>query len=411
MIRRLKVKFIALALTALFLLLSVIVAGMNLLNYNEVVGEADMILSLLSRNHGAFPDLKGEKPDQVPPGLSPELPFETRFFSVLVNRSGRIVQIDTGNIFAIDPETAAQYARKVLQRSNEKGSVGNFRYRSTKEAEGTRITFLDCGRKLDLVRNFAAFSIGVSLLGYAITAVAVCFLAGRFVRPVAESYEKQKRFITDAGHEIKTPLTIISANVDVLKMDMGENECLDDIQEQVKRLAGLTNDLVYLTRMDESESSLRLIEFPVSEVVLDTALPFRVPAQAQNKELSLRVEPALSMRGDHKAIAHLVSVLLDNALKYSPEGSTVFLSFEKQNRKLVLSVRNISISPLTEENLRHVFDRFYRTDTSRNSETGGHGIGLSVAQAIVAAHGGKIAASSPDGNSFLVTAVFPAQVP
>lgn len=248
------------------------------------------------------------------------------------------------------------------------------------------------------------------LLGYGIMAVAVCFLAGKFVRPVAESYEKQKQFITDAGHEIKTPLTIISANIDVLKMDTGdENECLEDIQEQVKRLADLTNDLVYLARMDESADSLQMIEFPVSEVILDTAEQFQTPAQTQNKEFSLHIQPMLSMRGNPKAISQLISILLDNALKYSPEGGPISLSFAKQNRKLVLSVENLSASPLTEESLHHVFDRFYRADASRNSETGGYGIGLSMAQAIVTAHNGKITAGSPDGKSFLVTAILPIQ--
>ncbi len=407
MIRRLKIKFIALALTALFLLLTAIVAGMNLLNYSEIRREADTVLSLLSQNHGVFPDPRAGSRDWLPPGMSPELPFETRFFSVLVSEQGTVFGINTGNIFAVDSEAAADYAQEVLKRSGDRGFVGDYRYKNTKEALGRRITFLDCGRKLDLFRDFLSFSIGISLLGYCLTAVVICFFAGKFVRPVAESYEKQKRFITDAGHEIRTPLTVISANVDVLTMDMGENECLQDIREQTKKLAGLTNDLVFLARMDESEGHLQMIEFPVSEVILDAAAPFQAFAQTQKKELCLQIQPMLSMRGNSKSIAQLVSILLDNALKYSPEGSLIFLRFEKQNRKLVLSVRNDSLSHLTGENLRHVFDRFYRCDLSRNSEMGGHGIGLSIAQAVCQAHGGKIAASSPDGSSFLVTAVFP----
>lgn len=411
MIRRLKIRFTALALTALFVLLAVIVAGMNLLNYRSVVEEADTTLSLLSRNQGAFPEFRegpGGPMDWLPPGMSPELPFTARFFSVLVNNSGEVVNTETSRIFAIDSGTASRYALDIAKKGSARGFVEKYRYMSTPERMGMRITFLDCGRELDLYHDFTLFSIGMSLAGYAVTAVAVCFFAGKFIRPVAESYEKQKRFITDAGHEIRTPLTIISANVDVLKMDMGENQCLEDIGNQAKRLAGLTNDLVCLARMEESRDSRQMIEFPVSEVVLDTAAPFRTPAQTQEKEFDCQVQPMLTMVGNNETISQLVSILLDNALKYSPRGGRISLQFGRQGRRLVLTVSNPSVLPVTDETLRHVFDRFYRADSSRNSGTDGYGIGLSMARAIVNAHGGKISASL-DGNVFLVTAVFPLQ--
>ncbi len=406
MIRRLKIKFIALALTALFVLLAVIVTGMNLLNYKSVVQEADATLSLLSQNQGVFPNFEEGKTDWLPPGMSPEIPFESRFFSVLINEDEEIIHTETSRIYAINKNTAIEFAEEVLSEGKDRGFVENYRYCSSSEKTRTRITFLDCGRKLDLYRDFAAFSICMSLLGYAVTAIAVYFFAGKFIRPVAESYEKQKRFITDAGHEIKTPLTIISANVDVLKMDMGENECLEDIEKQAKRLAGLTNDLVYLARMEESQNTVQMIEFPVSEIIYDTAVPFQTLAQVQNKELSCQVQPMLSMCGNDKAISQLISILLDNAIKYSPRDSQILLSFRRQGRKLILKVSNPSATLLTDENLRHVFDRFYRTDPSRNSETGGNGIGLSMAHAIVTSHGGKISACSHDGKSFLITVTF-----
>lgn len=409
MIRRLKIRFTALALTALFVLLAAIVVGMNMLNYKAIVDEADETLSLLSRNQGAFPAFGEGRPNWLPPGMSPEIPFESRFFSVLVNEGGEIVHTDTSRIYSVDDLTAAGYTETVLGKSRSRGFVANFRYIQTPERAGTRITFLDCGRKLDLYRDFIMFSIGMSLSGYAVTAVAVGFFAGRFIRPVAESYEKQKRFITDAGHEIKTPLTIISANVDVLKMDLGENECLEDIQQQARRLTTLTNDLVYLARMEESQASLQMIEFPVSEIILDAVLPFQTLARARDRELVFQVQPLLSMWGNDKTISQLVALLLDNAVKYSSPGDRVSLDFGKQGRKLVLTVGNPSATPITDEILRHVFDRFYRADPARNSETGGHGVGLSIARTIVKAHGGKISANSPDGKRFLVTASFPLQ--
>jgi len=407
MIQKLRRKFIILALAALFVLLAVIVAGMNILNYRSVVKEADTTLTILSENGGTFPVVSEERPPWLPKDMSQEILYESRFFSALLARDGEVVYADMSKIYMVDQETAGKYIRAALGEDGEVGFVEDFRYMMVQEEQYTRITFLDCGRKLDLFHDFVFQSILISLIGYVLTAVIICILAGRFVRPVAESYERQKRFITDAGHEIKTPLTIISANVDLLEMDTGANPSLSDIRQQTGRLRDLTNDLVYLSRMEEAAGKLPMVDFPLSEVVSDTAESFVTLATSQEKELICRIEPLLSLRGNDKAIARLVSILLDNAIKYSPKGSQIELSLQKQGRRVLLWVGNRSNTPVTEENLRHVFDRFYRTDASRNSETGGHGIGLSMAQAIVNEHGGKIGASSPDGESFVVTASFP----
>ena len=407
MIQKLRRKFIILALAALFVLLTVIVAGMNILNYRSVVKEADTTLTILSENGGTFPVVSEERPPWLPKDMSQEILYESRFFSALLARDGEVVYADMSKIYMVDQETAGKYIRAALGEDGEVGFVEDFRYMMVQEEQYTRITFLDCGRKLDLFHDFVFQSILISLIGYVLTAVIICILAGRFVRPVAESYERQKRFITDAGHEIKTPLTIISANVDLLEMDTGANPSLSDIRQQTGRLRDLTNDLVYLSRMEEAAGKLPMVDFPLSEVVSDTAESFVTLATSQEKELICRIEPLLSLRGNDKAIARLVSILLDNAIKYSPKGSQIELNLQKQGRRVLLWVGNRSNTPITAENLRHVFDRFYRTDASRNSETGGHGIGLSMAQAIVNEHGGKIGASSPDEESFVVTASFP----
>ncbi|MCH5198535.1 MAG: HAMP domain-containing histidine kinase [Oscillospiraceae bacterium] len=407
MIKKLRIKFIVLTSVSLFALLTIIVAGMNILNYNSVVSEADRVLSLLSQNNGSFPDFGGHRGDRLPPNMSPEIPYESRFFSVVINISGDIIRTETNQIISVDRENAIEYARLSLQKRNNIGFVGDFRFVRSIEGDAIRITFLDCGRRLNAYRNFLMISIIMAFAGFIIVLLVIAFFSGKFIRPIAESYEKQKRFITDAGHEIKTPLTIINANVDILEMDIGENECLDDIAQQAKRLTALTNDLVYLARMEEAENSLQMIEFPVSEVVYETAIPFKALAAASGKQFSCSVQPMLSVRGNNKAIEQMVSILMDNALKYSPEGGEVSLSFFRQNRNLILSVFNTTASPVKPEDLQYVFDRFYRLDSSRNSETGGHGIGLSVAKAIAAAHGGKIAAGTNDGLSFEITVTLP----
>lgn len=410
MIKRLKIKFIILSMTSLFILLSAIIMGMNLLNYNAVVNEADEILVLLSQNKGRFPDIP-ETPgnieeNRLPPHMSMELPYESRYFSVLINSSGGIIQTETSRIASVDTTQAIEYANHVLSKDNTNGFVNDFRFVRYTEGNNIRITFLDCGRKLDSFNQFLFISLGMALAGLIVVFFVIFFLAGRIIQPIAESYEKQKRFITDAGHEIKTPLTIINANVDILEMELGKNECIEDIQQQIRRLTSLTNDLVYLARMEESENSIQMIEFPISEVVYETVAPFKTLAQTRGIEFICNIQPLLSMKGNDKAIQQLVSILMDNALKYSPAGGTITLDMAKQGRLLCLSVSNTTEAEISNKNLSQVFDRFYRSDTSHNSEAGGYGIGLSIAKAIVTAHGGKIQALTKDNNSFQITAAF-----
>lgn len=412
MIRKLKIKVVLLAITALFVLLAVIVAGMNIINYNSVIDDADTVLSVLSQNKGGFPDAnnKGGRPNgKLPAGLSPETPYESRYFTVFYNSENDIVNVDISKIASVDREVAENLAEKIIYEDKEKGFIGEYRYKVNSDEVGTHIVFLDCGRKLASFRLFLISSIAMSVLGLVIVFLVILVLSGRIIKPIAEAYNKQRRFITDAGHEMKTPLTVINANVDILEMELGEdNESLCDIKGQTKRLKSLTEDLVMLSRMEEAENKLQKIDFPVSEVVAETAGAFRTVATNDNKEFICKIEPMLTLNGNDKAIRQLVSVFLDNAIKYSQKDGRIEITLAKQGRAVVLSVFNTTDAEMKDEQLQYVFDRFYRTDSSRNSETGGHGIGLSIAKAIVTAHGGKISASAKGGESFTVTAVFPA---
>ncbi len=410
MIEKLKRKFIILSMTALFVLLALIVAGMNIINYNSVIEETDEILSILSQNKGIFPMADaniGDRPiDKLPPNLSPETPYESRYFSVSYNEMGDLVQVDVSKITAVDTNDAILLAEKVIASEKGEGFVGEYRYMVNYDFGGSNITFIDCGRRLDAFKTFLVSSVLMSVIGYAVVFAVIVILAGKIIKPIAESYEKQKRFITDAGHEIKTPLTIINANADILEMEFEEpNESITDIKEQTKRLKVLTEELVMLSRMEE-ETEMPKIEFPISEVVAETANAFKPLAASENKAFICNVEPMLTLNGNDKAIRQLVSIFLDNALKYSEAGGTISISLVRQNRFIALSVYNTAANWVNPEQLKYVFDRFYRTDSSRNSETGGYGIGLSIAKAIVLAHDGKIKATTTDGKSFTVTATF-----
>ncbi len=410
MIKRLKTKFVALSMTALFLLLAVIIGGMNILNYSAIVEEADGILEILSQNKGTFPGITpGTRPADRP-GFSPELPYESRFFTVAYSRAGNVLSVDTSRITAIDQSTALVMAGESLSKSSTKGFIGQYRYCISQDMDILRVTFLDCGRRLDAFYSFCTGSILMSLLGYILVFIVIFILSGRIIRPIAESYEKQRQFITDAGHEIKTPLTVINANADILEMELGsENESLTDIKAQTARLRTLTEQLVQLSRMEEMEDNLATIAFPLSEVAAEELRHFYPLAVRDGKVLTCRLEPMISLNGNANAIRQLISILMDNAIKYTEPGGSIVVTLARQGHSIVLSVSNTTAYPVDPLQLHHVFDRFYRTDSSRNSETGGHGIGLSIARAIVTAHGGKIKATTSDGKSFTVTVWFSKQ--
>ncbi|MCD8077064.1 MAG: HAMP domain-containing histidine kinase [Lachnospiraceae bacterium] len=419
MIRKLRVKFILATMFSLFVVLSIILGIVAALSYRQVVTDADSVLEILCENGGAFPDsyFEGNGSTDKSGGtflfgfrlgsrLTEELPYESRYFVVALSGKGAVLYTNTEQIAAIDAETAIEYAETVWEGGQDQGFVGNYRYLAYTEGAQTRVIFLDCTNSLRSFRIFALIGVLVSLAGLTAVFLLMLFLSGRIVRPFSENYEKQKRFITDAGHELKTPLTIIDADAEILEMDLGENEWLADIQSQTKRLADLTNDLILLSRMEEAENRTQRIEFPLSDVVEEIFASFQAVARTQGKSLESHIQPMLSFCGDEKAIRQLTTILLDNALKYSQEGSRISLTLEKKKNTVRLTVYNTTPS-ITKEQIEHLFDRFYRADASRNSAVRGHGLGLSIAGAIVAAHKGKISAATEDGQSLQITAALP----
>lgn len=443
MIKTLRRKFIAIAMGSMAAVLLLLVGGMNLMNYRSILSDTDMRLDILAENNGRFPVPADEvKPSDTkfpdmtsdaaaaseglytPPAkpdnpffhnrreLSLEAPYDTRFFTVVIKDDGTVISVDTGKIAAVSTSEAGEYAKSLIAGNKALGFQNNYRYRAirisgTNGENNTMYIFLDCERELNSFKNFLFSSIGVSVLGMLLVFILVVFFSKLLVKPVAESYDKQKRFITDASHELKTPLTIIDANTEVLEMETGENEWTQSIHNQVKRLSSLTQKLVFLSRMDEGNTNtMTMLDFPLSDAIEETALPFVTVASTNNKTLTLKVTPNLTMYGDEALIRQLVSLLLDNAIKYSTEKSEIILTLKGSGKGKILTVRNAvdNISVGKQDNL---FDRFYRTDSSRNSSTGGFGIGLSVAKAIVLSHKGNISAKSDDGKSVIFTVVLP----
>ena len=408
MIQRLRIRFVILSMSTLLVVLLILVGGINFTSYRGIVLEADRFLS--SENPGRSVRQKNparKESNGLFSQFAPEAHNYTRFFSVVLSLDGTVLDIQLPAEAVMADSDAAELALKVYANNAGTGFQSIYRFHRRNTEDSVQILFLDCGREITSFQRFLMTSIVLSALGLLLIFGIVVYFSGRIVRPFAESYEKQKQFITDAGHEIKTPLAIIQADADVLEMELGENEWLSDIQAHVKQLSGLTNDLVSLARMEEGGAPLQILEMPISDLVSEAGESFQGLAQTQGKELQLTVEPMLSMEADEKAMRQLVSILLDNALKYSPEGSRIQLSLSRQGKVLKLAVSNSSLVPLPKENLDRLFERFYRADPSRNSQTGGHGIGLSIAKAIVTAHGGQIHASHEENNILQITVTLP----
>jgi signal transduction histidine kinase len=422
MIQQLRKKFIVVAMCSMIAVLAVIVGSLNVASYCSLVERADRILHMLADNDGRFPDnYPGRKqsaetedkreeqnrrlqPSDAFKGLSAETPYDTRFFSVLLSQKGEAVSVDTGRIAAVQTQEAITYAQTIWSGGQEKGFWQTYRFlrQQTEDSSECRIIFVDCGNELSSFRTLALSSLGMSLLGIAAVFVLVMIFSRRVFIPVEESYARQKQFVTDASHELKTPLTIISANVDILEMEGQENQWTASIRNQVKRLRKLTEQMVTLSRMEE-EDKLQLAECSLADLAAEAAALFAPLAKAQDKKLTLDIQEVPACRGDEEKLRQMLSLLLDNALKYTPEQGEICLKLEpakKAGRARITLWNTVGEeSGITPGRQDMLFERFYRPDASRSSKTGGSGIGLSIVKTIVERHHGKISAMSEDGHS------------
>lgn len=425
MIQTLRKRFIIVAMGSMFLVLTVLIGCINYSNYYHIITESDRLVQVICDNpdaltkpkedHSGFdkdkrlPELsqQNQKPQKEKPShqkLSPEFPFAARYFSVVISSDGQAVSAQVEHIAAITADQAKQLALSVFEKGKQKGFVDVYRFCSVKQENGYRYVFLNCETELSSFYTFFWISVGGGFFGLLVALLLVLFFSKIAMKPVAESYEKQKQFITDAGHELKTPLTIIDANTEVLEMMSGENEWTESIRNQVKRLTSLTGELVMLSRMEERSRTLTFTDFSLSETVAETAEPFVTVAKTNGKELLLAIDRNVTYHGDEASIRRLVSLLLDNAIKYASADSTINITVKANNKKRLITVENLVDTP-PNENPERWFERFYRSDSSRNSATGGHGIGLSTAKAIVLAHKGKIHAKCLPNRLIQITVI------
>lgn len=401
MIKKLRTRFILIAMGSITAVLAIIIGAINIAGYTRVNESADHILGVLIENGGAFPkpDNRGEGAPRI---LPPETPYETRYFMAVLNDEGQIIQSNVRSIAAITHTEAEEYAQAVWESGKTSGYKDVYRFATVKTDGETLVVFLDRTRELASVQSFLFISLLVSIVGIASVFVLVLVFSKIALKPVAESYEKQKRFITDASHEIKTPLTIIDANTDVLELVGTENEWTQSIKKQVRRLSSLTENLLSLSRLDEDNNALTMVDFSFSDAVNESIEPFLTLAEKNGKHFLLDVQNHITQTGNEALLRQLISILADNAIRYGAENASIKVSLKKQGRHNVLTFSN-PVESIPVGNLDVLFERFYRADSSRSSQTGGYGIGLSIAQSIVLAHKGKIHAESTDGASIVFT--------
>ncbi|MER2142892.1 MAG: ATP-binding protein [Eubacteriales bacterium] len=405
MIRGIRRRFMRIAISVLALamvLVAVIINGANWVNVRSELYETLGFLEEMQAQKGAMgPGPRGDLPTRRgnPSRHLRNMANESRFFSVTVGDDGSCALGDTTHVSEEDADSLVELATRALAGGRTSGFWGDYLFRVNGQSGERVALFLNCETKLTRVRLLALIS-AVACAGCVLLAwLLVGLFSSRAIRPLVESAIQQKQFITDAGHELKTPLTVISANMDVLTLETGENEWIRSTQKQVANLRGLVGELIYLSRLDEEDAKLQKTEVDLSKLVAESAEPFVGMAEFAGKTLNVDVEDGVHMTGDGAMLGRLVSILCDNAVKYAPEGDTIAVILARSRKGIMLITDNAVLQPMSDETLRHLFDRFYRADASRSRESGGYGIGLSVARAIAEKHGGSIRVrQTPEGR-------------
>lgn len=403
MLKMLRLRFILSAMGAFGFVMFVLVIGINLLNSSVTTARQDeTIAGIMEYEQMKEVQSADDIPmiSEMPWSDGPEADFTTRFFVVHCDLAGNLVKTSRDHISSMDYDTIRQYTEEIVSNGSVKGYHGEYRYQVRTDESGCLIVFLNVSGSQRFVKSLFRISVIIAVASLFSVFLLILFFSGKAIRPYVRNMERQKQFITDAGHELKTPLTSISTSADILSMEYEDDEWIENIQKQAVRLTHLVNNLVALSRFDEMTPLPEKTEVSVSDAAWETAESFLALAAAEGKSYVQHIEEDLKLWGDQNALQQLLSILLDNAVRYSKEGGEIRLDIYRKHNRIYMEVFNTcEIQDITD--LNRVFDRFYRLDESRSVNTGGSGIGLSMAQAIAEAHGGKIKVYSQDGKSIL----------
>lgn len=395
MFNRIRIRFIMIASIAIFIILSSIVGIINTARCYQSQQEINRILHLISSNKGKLPDTT-ESSKRLGTKLSEDSLSQFRYYSVIFNANGHLLSSNTANISALDREEAQYFARLFAKSGEEKGSYRHqdsvYSYLITQlPNEEKLVVILDTTFYFRSVGDLLAVSMMLAFGGFIFFVVLVSLFSGMVIKPFVQNYEKQRRFITNAGHELKTPLAIISANNELVELMTGESEWTKSTSDQVKRLTGLINQMITLARLEEQpDVVLHMVDF--SAIAQDAAEDFKSLVLKDGKRFDLTIQPNIMIKAEEKSLFELVTILVDNANKYCDPKGLVKVSLTTIGRRRKRAKLEVSNTYLEGKSIDYsrFFERFYREDESHNSKEKGYGIGLSMAESMVKLFKGTI---------------------
>ena len=406
MTKALKRRFIIFTMTAVTCLLVFIVLAINGLNWMMLERQSDMVMETLVDAEGAFHKMDFDRPPSFSRPLDMDRMRSSRFFIVRSDASGNIMDVNVDQISSIDQETAKNFALKVLKADKESGRVEGYKFAVKQLGPNRLIFFMDTSEQRESFCMVLFASGAIAVLCWVSLLIIVILLSGKVIRPVLAGMEKQKQFITNAGHEMKTPLAIIQSNNDTMALIHGENKYNVHIRNQTKRLNVLMSNLLTLAKLDE-EIPLPTETVNISEVTNELLPVYREDAQTRNLHFNVQIEPNIITQTNKDSLRQMLTILLDNALKYTPDHGYIYLSLTRDGRCIQIIEEN-TCDPSLEADPERLFERFYRGDAARTQkkESSGYGIGLSAARAICENFGGKLTAEYPSDETIRFTARF-----
>lgn len=323
---------------------------------------------------------------------------DMRIFSITFNADGQITRISTGENPNLTEDDLQTMADMILKNPKEEGKLSGYLYLYVPSEEETAVYFLDYTPERSMSVRLLQVCLWIGLAGMLVILILVIFLSHWVSRPVQLAFDKQKQFIADASHELKTPLAIITTNAEVLESSLPGNKWLNYILEQSGRMKALINSLLELARLDACNEKQTFHSFDLSKTVRNAALSFESLAYEYGRKYTMEIEDGLTACGNEDQIKQLVNILLDNAFKYSEEQGSISISLIRHCEKKQLQVYNTG-NGIDPKDQKHIFERFYRSDSSRSRESGGYGLGLAIAESIAKSHRGHISVKS-DGESY-----------
>lgn len=340
--------------------------------------------------------------------------YGNRFFCVFVSDDGSML-VKSRESDQLSEESARQLAQSALDQGKSEGYLDDYKFLVDDSGDQQRVFFLDCTTDLEALRQLRTVALAVGGCAFVIVSLLMVRLSALIVRPLEESARKQKQFVADAGHELKTPLSVIATNMDILEEDLAdqpeEQEWIDSTNRQVGNMRQLVNDLIVLSKMEEQEGDVVLSDVSLSDTAYECMQTFSQLAAAQGKELVASIDEDVHVRGDEPAIRQLMQILVDNAVKYATGDGRVLVEVTKAGRTATFATRNDWAHDTDSRELQTLFDRFVRGERSRDRSGGkvGYGLGLSIARAIAQKNDFKLEVDEDDAGRIVFRAVFSAR--